>query len=139
MPVLKPKFDPATKFDDIDLLHPAYKMQFRGVADALRHAFISKECRSDFRIFETYRTPMRQKWIFERFPGSTRAAPWSTPHNYGLAVDFVPVANGIWNWNADNDWEFLQTIARQHGLDAPMAWDPGHVQVPGWSSLVTLT
>lgn len=51
----------------------------------------------------------------------TDAPPGSSPHNYGLALDF------------DNPQ--VRDLAGKIGFGT-IAWDPGHVEWPGWRTLL---
>lgn len=84
-----------------------------------------------FMVFETYRAPERQNYLFDR--KKTKARAWSSPHQYGLAVDFVPYdAKDGWNWREDNDWQHLKRRAEEIGLTVPISWDRCHVEHPAW-------
>ena len=54
----------------------------------------------------------------------TDAPPGSSAHNYGLAVDFE-----------GPDQRAVISLARQIGFGL-ISWDPGHVEYPGWQSLI---
>jgi len=89
-----------------------------------------------FRPFEGFRHPMRQLYLFHETK-STKAGPWESAHQYGLAVDFaVWVAKddgssqGFWTWPNDAPWIRLAEMARMYGLDVPIEWDRGHVEHP---------
>ena len=51
----------------------------------------------------------------------TDAPPGMSAHNYGLAVDF--------------DNKAIRDLAREIGFGT-VSWDPGHVEWPGWQSLL---
>ena len=70
--------------------------------------------------------------------GVSKAKPWQSAHNYGLAVDFVGWnLSAGWNWlPADhNDWKVIGDIANNLGLLRPIAWDKPHVEHPLWTSI----
>ena len=74
-------------------------------------------------------------------------------HNFGMAADIVDVR---WLWGEypespwlgrpayENYWAHLRYAAEDVGLgwgghfdsDYGMGWDPAHVEVPGWRSLI---
>ncbi len=71
----------------------------------------------------------------------TRAQPGQSAHNWGLAIDVVPVVNGKPCWEDNNPvWQEIGSI----GLARGMEWYgvPGaafhelpHFQMPNWKSL----
>ncbi|PYE93018.1 flagellum-specific peptidoglycan hydrolase FlgJ [Rhizobium sp. PP-F2F-G38] len=92
-----------------------------------------------FRIFETYRSPERQQSLYAQgrtAPGKrvTKAPPWTSYHQYGLAVDVVLFFDGKWSWDTSGShrshWERLHEIARAHGME-PLSWELPHLQYAG--------
>lgn len=88
-----------------------------------------------WKFFEGFRHPDRQALLFEK--GVSKARPWQSAHQYGLAADFVPILNGAIAWPPIENtvWIDLHTAAQRHGLQAPISWDPGHIQHPAWSTI----
>ncbi len=118
-----------------ELLHPRAKAQFVDLGGYLADSFKTGKTKTCFGMFETYRSPARQ--AFCRRMGTSKADPFESPHQYGLAVDFVPywLAEGTqkhWNWDEDNDFEFLRDAAKKFGMDVPISWDRCHVEHPLW-------
>lgn len=84
-----------------------------------------------FRPFEGYRTPERQRQVF--LSGNSKAMPWESAHQWGLAVDFVPQVDGKWTWDVpEADWTQMHRLAEKVGLVAPISWDKPHLQHPQW-------
>lgn len=95
-------------------------------------------------IFETYRSGERQDRLFAE--GVSEARAGQSPHNFGLAADFVPylsqaeaVALGVrpgWHWPKASDklWIVLAKQAAKAGLVAPIRWDKPHVEFPNWKA-----
>jgi hypothetical protein len=108
---------------NMDLLHPLAKPAFEQLAERLR-------TESVFRPFETVRGPMRQHMLLAA--GATRADMWKSPHQYGLAVDFVPYRDGKWSWADDEPWNLLREFATAAGLHCDFEWDRAHVEHPAW-------
>lgn len=103
-----------------------------------RHIFRVEGTDYRFEPFEGFRHPGRQH---DLFTGGkvTKARPWQSAHQYGLAVDFacrvidqMGQASG-WHWPDRGDWEWLKREARRVGLDVPITWDRGHVVHPVWN------
>lgn len=72
----------------------------------------------------------------------TNARAGQSAHNYGLAIDIVPVVNGKPDWNgADAVWQQIGHLGQARGLEwygAPEAKfkELPHFEVPGWRALV---
>ena len=119
---------------ELDLLHPEVRTAFIGLSEALVWAHETGKTETAFGIFETYRSPERQDYLF-RVRKTTKARPWQSPHQYGLAADFVPRVNGGWSWAPNHDYEFLKKCAQECGLDVPISWDRCHVEAPEFQSV----
>ena len=85
--------------------------------------------RTQFRLFETFRSPVRQNWLYHTTE-STNALAWESAHQYGMAADFACKRNGIWSWNENEPWPMIEEAAKECGLLVPIAWDKGHVEDP---------
>lgn len=116
---------------ELDVLHPRHKASFKMLAQRLVVGHAEGKTHSLFLPFETYRDPHRQAILVAR--GASKAQPWSSPHNFGVAVDFVAKTNGQWSWDQGEDWLYLHDEARICGLSAPIAWDLCHVEPKDWS------
>lgn len=127
---------------NIGAMHHAARADFDKLITAARAFWfecrVGPKCR--FEPFEGYRHPMRQLYLVEETK-NTKARPWQSAHQYGLALDFAVrrydehmIANG-WSWPNDAPWERLRDIARTFELDIPLAWDRGHVQHPLWTKI----
>jgi len=95
-----------------------------------------------FRIFEAYRYPHRQADLYAqgRTKGGsivTYAKPWSSYHQYGLAVDFVLFVDNDWSWNTSGSkglwWKKLHEIGTAEGL-MRLNFEVPHMQLAGTSS-----
>ena len=47
----------------------------------------------------------------------TKAKPGYSPHNYGVAFDFVPLTNGKPDWNDEDKWKKCGAIGVAVGLE----------------------
>ena len=124
--------EPARNSDPASL-HPVFRDKARQLLERLAAEQIP------FRLFEGYRSPQRQQFLWEQGrsrPGLivTKARPWTSFHQYGLAGDFVLFEKGKWSWDArhgkDLYWKRLHEIGRALGLE-PLAWELPHLQVAG--------
>lgn len=114
-------------------LHPI----FRDPARALIEMLAAEQL--PFRLFEGFRTPHSQRDLYAQGrtrPGKivTKAAPWSSHHQYGFAGDFVLHVDGQWSWDDSGDrkqwWTRLHELARRVDLE-PLSWELPHVQLNG--------
>lgn len=115
---------------DLSELHPLVR---RMVGDVLADI---RKAKLPFEVFEAYRSPSRQRKLFNQ--GSvTKADAWQSYHQYGMAVDLVMKENGQWSWRTDNGrlalWEQMNAIGRKHGLE-PLSWEKPHLQLAGTSA-----
>lgn len=122
-------------YDSLLLLQPRARTAFERFQSDLQQLYVRGEIPTLFRVFETFRGPDRQLQVYKS--GNSRALPWQSPHNYGLAVDVVPYdATRKWYWDCPIEhWAYVASTARRHGLDAPISWDRGHVEHPLWNEL----
>ena len=93
------------------------------------------ECKSqgyDIAIFEGWRSPERQAELFaqgRKTPGKivTRATPFFTLHNYGLAVDIAYFVKGRWTW--EGDFDRVVPVFKSHGFEEPPSFEKAHFQM----------
>ncbi len=108
-----------------------------------------KDCRGaglDILVYCTLRTIKEQDELYEQgrsVPGKivTNAKGGQSAHNYGLALDFVPLIQGKPQWSAGNPL-YLQAVAlaSSRGIESASKWtrmkEWPHLQMPGWKTLV---
>ncbi len=92
-----------------------------------------------FRLFEGFRSPQRQQHLYSQGrtrPGSivSRARPWQSFHQYGVAGDFVLYERGRWSWDTTGErgewWDRLHVLGREVGLK-PLSFEKPHLQIDG--------
>lgn len=107
-----------------------------------------KSANLDILVYCTFRSMGEQDELYTHgrtVPGAivTNAKAGQSAHNYGLALDFVPLLNGRPQWAAGNG---LYLLAVQLAADAGMEslahssfpeWP--HLQMPGWRELAKVT
>jgi len=137
--------DATTVYSDIQLLNPDFRVRVVNLQKLLDAAYKARTLKVAFRIFETFRSPIRQ--IELRRQGVSKAGEWDSSHQYGLAVDFVPyltkaeaAERGVkpgWAWlpASDECWVVLEACAEQAGLVCPIDWDKPHVEDPRFPAL----
>lgn len=108
-------------------------------ASTFARPFLLGRLTARFQLFEGYRSPERQMHLFT-VEKTTKARPWQSAHQYGLAVDYaIRVKNQdgtvYWSWADNAPWELLKSLAAEVGLDVPIAWDRGHVEHPAFARL----
>lgn len=103
----------------------------------------------NLRITEGLRPRTRQEELYAqgRTPGDNRpivthAVPGDSPHEYGSAIDIVPVENGKLQWNNPEIWNKIGQLVKRIGLvwggDFPAGQkDLPHVQLPDWRKYKT--
>ena len=119
-----------------DHLHPAARGHFIVLSTRLETAHQTGRTKHLLKPFEGYRSLEHQQAAFDR--GVSKALPWQSAHQYGLAVDYVPFANGMkWFWPEAThpDWEELRAIATNLGLICNLNWDRPHVVHPVWDQI----
>lgn len=112
----------------LELLAPVAREPFRLLA-----AYLAEH--SGFIPFETYRAPDDQARV--KSAGRSKAGPFESAHQFGLAVDFVTFKNGEWVWPPTNDpsWRQLAVAAARFGLRTPIGWDRAHVEHPAFDAV----
>lgn len=126
---------------DIKLLHPKFRGVVRGLQADLTLAYETGRTKTRFELYETFRDPLRQADLFAK--GVTKAGPWESLHQFGLAADFVPYLSNEeaielshakgervmpgWNWDSSHEWDYLTNRAKSFSL-VTLDWDRTHVQ-----------
>ncbi len=109
----------STRDGDVSRLHPAIRDSVIKIETQLNTEGFP------FKVFEAFRTPQRQAYLYAQGrtrPGSkvTWAQPWSSIHQYGLAVDFVLFENGRWSWDDTGSkaawWARMHEVAKENGM-----------------------
>lgn len=120
---------------DANKMHPKAREVFGLLTHRLEQGFTGGFTTSWFRPFEGYRAPEDQTALVRR--GVSKAGPWQSAHNYGLAVDFVAwdADKQAWSWAEEEDWKFLKEAAIGCGLVHPISWDRPHVEHPIWRAI----
>ena len=138
-----------TIYSDMSLCNPEFAARATRLHKYLIDAHETGRTKTRFEIFESYRTPMRQRDLLKK--GVSKAGPFQSAHQFGLAMDFVPhlspeeaaalsASTGErvfpgWNWHSSHDYRFLATAAQLFKLTVPISWDPCHVEHPNWPQL----
>lgn len=129
---------PIKRQSDPQYLHPHFRHKVAMVLEALHQSSIP------FEVFEAYRNPELQHKYFTtkirnhrgKLVRRTKAKPWSSKHQYGVAADFVLRIDGKWSWSTATRehkrwWNELHTVGRMHGL-VPLSFEKPHLQLDGF-------
>lgn len=117
----------------MDFLHPKAWEDFALLKRDLENDHRYGKVPVLFAPFETYRHPQRQRDALVN--KTSRAGPYQSAHQFGLAVDFVPNVNGKWSWDLKHPWDYLRERAKARGLVNSIEWDRAHVEHPYWAKL----
>lgn len=132
---------PVSRIAVISFLHREMRPIAERIHQDLLDAHETHRMEFRFEVFETLRLPGRQADLLAK--GTSKAGPWQSAHQVGLAVDFVPyltasqarqhTGHGMagWHWpsNGHSDWDVLTDIAENYGMKT-IAWDRPHVEHP---------
>jgi len=135
---------------DISILHPKFQGRIKRLHQYLIDSYETGRTQTRFEIFETFRDPVRQGSMLAQ--GTSKAGPFQSSHQLGLAVDFVPhlsvedakrfnarhslfgdkAVRAGWSWHALHNYEYLRQAATSL-FDCSMpvfSWDKCHVEAP---------
>lgn len=122
------KVDPSKPLTDVSLICPALLSRYWDASDEAK-SILGVE----FAIVEGYRTPERQEWLWGQ--GRTRegkivtkARPYASLHNYGLAIDVIGVVGGRRTY--DVAWDKITEIFKSHDLRSLAPFEQAHFELP---------
>jgi hypothetical protein len=114
---------------DLQALHPYFRDK---VIELIRR------CQAkgiELAVVETYRTHAKQHEYKTMGKKYTRSGAGKSKHQYGLAVDLVPIVNGEAQWHNKALWYKIGVIGEKLGLIWGGRWrslyDPGHFEWTG--------
>jgi hypothetical protein len=114
---------------DLDALHPYFKEKIIKLLSMCAQKGI------DLAIVETFRTHSKQDEYRSMGKAYTRSSGGRSKHQYGLAIDVVPMVKGEPQWDNKNLWKKVGIIGEQLGLKWGGRWkslyDPGHFEWTG--------
>lgn len=122
---------------DVNALHPYFRDK---VLELIR---ICKAKGIELAFVETYRTHAKQNEYKGMGKKYTRSGGGKSKHQYGLAVDVVPIVNGEAQWHDLALWRKIGTTGEKLGLRWGGRWrhpfDPGHFEWTGGLNSVALS
>lgn len=122
---------------DANALHPYFRDK------VLQLIAICKSKGIDLAFVETYRTHAKQSEYKGMGKKYTRSGAGKSKHQYGLAVDVVPIVGDSAVWHDPVLWRKVGTVGEKLGLRWGGRWrrpyDPGHFEWTGGLSTAELT
>lgn len=121
---------------DLNSLHPIFR-------DKILELFrLCKTRGIELAVVETYRTHSKQREYKAMGKKYTRSGAGKSRHQYGLAIDIVPLKDSIPQWENPVLWKKIGTIGERLGLRWGGRWknlyDPGHFEWTGGMSAMDL-
>ncbi|MEP6734864.1 MAG: M15 family metallopeptidase [Chryseolinea sp.] len=114
---------------DLNALHPVFRDKISNLIIACRAKGI------ELAIVETYRTHAKQHEYKTMGKKYTYSSAGKSKHQYGLAIDVVPVVNGSAVWDNTFLWKKVGMVGEKFGLRWGGRWkkpyDPGHFEWTG--------
>ena len=114
---------------DLHSLHPFFRDQILTLITKCKAKGI------ELAVVETYRTHAKQHEFKSMGKKYTASGAGRSKHQYGLAVDVVPVINSVAVWNNAILWRKIGLIGEKLGLRWGGRWrtpyDPGHFEWTG--------
>jgi hypothetical protein len=119
---------------DLNALHPYFRDKIIALINACRKQGIHLE------VVESFRTHAKQAEYFGMGRKYTRSKGGKSKHQYGLAVDVVPIVDGVAVWDNTVLWKKIGMQGEKLGLRWGGRWrapyDPAHFE---WSGGITTT
>jgi hypothetical protein len=117
---------------DLNALHPYFRDKIIELIRLCRTQGI------ELTIVETFRTHAKQAEYFGMGKKYTRSKGGKSKHQYGLAVDVVPIVDSVAVWDDISLWKKIGVIGEKLGLRWGGRWrapyDPAHFE---WASGVS--
>jgi hypothetical protein len=114
---------------DLHSLHPYFRDKIVELIKACKVQGI------ELAIVESFRTHAKQSEYFGMGRKYTRSKGGKSKHQYGLAVDVVPVVDGVAQWDDLKLWRRVGVIGERMGLRWGGRWkapfDPAHFEWTG--------
>lgn len=115
--------------NDVNALHPYFRDKIQQLI------IICKAKGIELAFVETYRTHAKQAEYKGMGRKYTRSGAGKSKHQYGFAVDLVPIVNDTACWHDKVLWRKIGVVGEQLGLRWGGRWrypyDPGHFEWTG--------
>jgi len=114
---------------DLDALHPIFRDRIMALIKACKSRGI------ELAVVETYRTPAKQHEYKTMGKHYTSSGAGKSKHQYGLAIDVVPMINNTAVWDNTALWRKIGLVGEKLGMRWGGRWkkpyDPGHFEWTG--------
>jgi len=114
---------------EVNALHPYFRDQIITLIANCKQQGI------DLAVVESYRTHAKQSEYKGMGKKYTRSGAGKSKHQYGLAVDLVPIVDSVAVWDDKILWKRIGVVGEQLGLRWGGRWkkpyDPGHFEWTG--------
>ena len=114
---------------DLEALHPYFRDKVQQLIRACKEAGIT------LAVVESYRTHAKQTEYYAMGRKYTSSPGGKSRHQYGLAVDVVPMVDSVAVWDNSRLWRKIGIAGERLGLRWGGRWrvlyDPGHFEWPG--------
>lgn len=114
---------------DLHALHPFFRDRIITLVEQCREKGI------ELAVVESYRTHAKQHEYKTMGKKYTNSGAGRSKHQYGLAVDLVPVVDGVAVWDNTALWRKVGVVGEKLGLRWGGRWkkpyDPGHFEWTG--------
>lgn len=122
---------------ELDALHPYFRDKVRQLINACQAQGI------ELAVVESYRTHAKQHEYKSMGAKYTRSGAGKSKHQYGLAVDLVPIVDSVAVWDNVALWKKIGITGEKLGLRWGGRWkkpyDPGHFEWTGGVTTVQLS
>jgi hypothetical protein len=127
---------PLPMIADLDALHPYFRDKIVALMASCEKMGIR------LAIVESYRTPAKQAEYYAMGRKYTRTPGGKSRHQYGLAIDVVPIVDSVAVWDNHRLWRKIGLTGERLGLRWGGRWrvlyDPGHFEWTGGLSRQSL-
>ncbi len=121
---------------DLSALHPYFRDKI------IELIAICREKGIELAVVETYRTVAKQNEYKQLGKIYTRSSGGRSRHQYGLAVDVVPIVDSVAEWHNEALWKKVGVVGEKLGLRWGGRWrhpyDPGHFEWSGGVSSASM-
>jgi hypothetical protein len=122
---------------DLNSLHPYFRDKVARLIEACREKGI------ELAVVEAYRTKAKQNEYRSMGKKYTRSVGGLSKHQYGLAVDVVPIVDSVAQWHNSTLWRKVGLAGEKLGMRWGGRWrylyDPGHFEWTGGLTSYHLT
>jgi peptidoglycan LD-endopeptidase CwlK len=113
---------------DLNALHPLFRAPLERWLAEVRAAGLP------IRVYETFRTPARQAYLYAQGrtrPGAVVTYTLDSCHRYGTACDWAPLIGGQLSWALDAYERIYKAVPPEHfGLET-LDFERPHIQLAG--------